>query len=60
MTAFLIVNIVLMLALVIGIVGMLGAAIHTSRSQAQARPIAQRAPRQRPARAHRSYQGLNA
>ena len=62
MTAFVIINIVLMSALVIGIVGMLGAAIHTSRSHAEVRPVTPRVPRQRPARAraYRSYEGLNA
>lgn len=62
MTAFLIINIVLMSAVVVAIVGMLGAAIHTSRPRAEVRPAAQRVPRQRPARApaYRSYEGLNA
>jgi hypothetical protein len=51
MTPFVIANVVLMSVLVVVIVGMLAAAIHTSRPQAKARRIVQRAPRQRPARA---------
>jgi hypothetical protein len=62
MTPFVIVNVVLMSALVVGIVGMLAAAIHTSGPRAEARRVVQRAPRERPARGHgyRSYEGLNA
>jgi hypothetical protein len=62
MTPFVIANVVLMSALVVGIVGMLAAAIHTSRPQAEVRRVVQRAPRQRPARAgaYRPYESLNA
>jgi hypothetical protein len=62
MTFIVIANVVLITAVAVGIVGMLAAAVHTSRPQAKARPAVQHAPRQRPvrARAYRSYEGLNA
>jgi hypothetical protein len=62
MTLIVIANAVLIAAVVVGIVGMLAAAIHTSRADSAARPVAYRAPRRRPsgARAYRSYEGLNA
>jgi hypothetical protein len=59
MTLIVIANVVLIAAAVVGIVGMLAAAIHTSRPQAEPSPVARRAPRQRPALA-RAYEGLNA
>jgi uncharacterized protein involved in exopolysaccharide biosynthesis len=62
MTLILIANVVLITAVVVGIVGMLAAAVHTSRPQAEARLVVQHAPRQRPARAraYGSYEVLNA
>jgi uncharacterized protein involved in exopolysaccharide biosynthesis len=54
MTPILIANVVLITAVVVGIVGMLAAAVHTSRPQAEARLVVQHSPRQRPARA-RAY-----
>lgn len=62
MTWIVIGNIVLMTAVVVGIVGMLAAAIHISRPTPAARQVAQRASRRRPARAraYGSYEGLNA
>ena len=62
MTPFVIANVVLMSVLVVGIVGMLAAAIHSSRPRAEVRRTVQRVPRQRPARApaYRSYERLSA
>ncbi len=62
MTVIVITNVVLIAAVVVAIVGMLAAAVHTSRPQARAQLVARRATRQRPAgaRAYRSYEGLNA
>jgi len=57
MTLILIANVVLITAVVVGIVGMLAAAVHTSRPQAEARLVVQHAPRQRrlvPARTARA------
>lgn len=62
MTLIVIANVVLITAVVVGIVAMLAAAVHSSRPQAEARLVVQHAPRQRPtrARSYRSYEGLNA
>ena len=57
MTLILIANVVLITAVVVGIVGMLAAAVHTSRPTAEARLVVQHAPRQRrlvPARTARA------
>ena len=45
MTLIVIANVVLITAVVVGIVGMLAAAVHTSRPQAEARLVVQHAPR---------------
>jgi hypothetical protein len=59
---FVIFNIILMSAIVVAIVGLLAAAIHTSRPQANTRRAVQRVPRQRPARAraYGTYESVNA